>query len=551
MGLFIRICSSVLAAALIITPAAAQKSVSTPLSAYVQGRAAEAEGKPNIAALAYANALSVEPKNAALAVRAYRQAVSAGNRVLALRAARALEASGSLTADARLLLYLDTIDRSDWRGARLIIDAIEEQASFDFLVPILRAWVTYVERDGDALAPLAAQSKSNLTEIYSREHRVLLMAALKQNAKAAAAINSVATNDQRGISLRLAVAAQLIANKDQSSAIAVLSVPGAVISSARDRIARGDVLPDRVATVAHASGILFARIAADLLKDGAPAPALTLARLAMMAAPQREESKLTLGQALVALNRADEALDIFVTIDEQSPIATIVRNARIKTLVAANRSKDALEAAQIASISPHADVTDFVLLGEIHSQVKDHGQAAAAYERAITLAITSPADGQALWGLWLRLGGALDRAGDWKRAKPALERAVALAPNQVSALNHLGYAMLERGDDLAKATMMIAKASALRPDDAQIIDSLGWALFKQNQVSEAIGLLERAVVKEPREAVISEHLGDAYWSSGRRVDARYAWGAALTQAEPADAARIESKIANGLSLAPQ
>ena len=116
MGLIIRICSSALAAALAIAPASAQKSISTPLSAYVQGRAAEAEGKPNIAALAYANALSVEPKNAALAVRAYRQAVSAGNRVLALRAARALEASGSLTADARILLYLDAIDRSDWRG---------------------------------------------------------------------------------------------------------------------------------------------------------------------------------------------------------------------------------------------------------------------------------------------------------------------------------------------------------------------------------------------------------------------------------------------------
>lgn len=551
MGLIIRICSIALAAALVTAPASAQKSVSTPLSAYVQGRAAEAEGKPNIAAQAYANALSVEPKNAALAVRAYRQAMSAGNRMLALRAARVLEASGSLTADARILLYLDAIGRSDWRGARLIIDAIEEQASFDFLVPTLRAWVTYAARDGDALAPLAARSKSNLTEIYSREHRILLMAALKQNAQTVAAINAVAGTDQRGISLRLAVAAQLIANKDQSSAILILSAPNTVIISAQDRTSRGETLPDRVGNIAHASGILFARIASDLVTDNAPAPALTLARLSLFAAPDRAESKLALGQALAAVNREDEALTILATIDEKSPIAPIVRNVKIKTLIAANRTKDALEAAQIASISPTADYADFLLLGEIHSRANDHSQAAAAYERAIALAIASPTDGQSLWTLWLRLGGALDRAGDWKRAKPALEQAVALAPNQVTALNHLGYAMLERGDDLAKATMLISKASSLRPDDAQIIDSLGLALLKQNQVSEAIGLLERAVAKEPREAVIGEHLGDAYWASGRRVDARYAWGAALTQAEPSDAARIESKIANGLKLTPQ
>ncbi len=551
MGLIIRICSISLAAALVITPVSAQKSVSTPLSAYVQGRAAEAEGKPNIAALAYANALSVEPKNAALAVRAYRQAMSAGNRALVLRAARVLEAGGALTADARIFLYLDAIDRSDWRGARLVIDAIEEQASFDFLVPTLRAWVTYAARDGDALAPLAARSKSNLTEIYSREHRVLLMAALKLNQQAVAAIDAVAGNDQRGISLRLAVAAQMIANKDQSSAITALSAPNAVLIAARERTARGEALPDRVANITQASGVLFARISADLVKDGAPAPALTLARLAVFAAPERAESKLALGEALAAVNREDEALTVLATIDEKSPIASIVRNVKINTLVAANRTKDALEAAQIASISPDADYADFLLLGEIYSGANDDKQAVAAYERAIALAIVSPAGDQALWGLWLRLGGALDRAGDWKRAKPALERAVALAPNQVSALNHLGYAMLERGDDLPTATTLIAKASALRPDDAQITDSLGWALFKQNQLSEAIGLLERAVVKEPREAAIGEHLGDAYWASGRRVDARYAWGAALIQAEPSDAARLESKIANGLKLSSQ
>jgi tetratricopeptide (TPR) repeat protein len=546
VGLIIRICSTVLVGMLATTPAFPQKSVSTPLTAYVQGRAAEAEGKPSAAALAYANALSVEPKNAALAVRAYRQAMSAGNRALALRAARALEAGGSLTADARVLLYLDAIDRSDWRGARLVIDAIEEQASFDFLVPTLRAWVSFAARDGDALEPFMKRSKSNLTELYSREHRTLIMAALKQMPQALAAVNEVAGNDQRGISLRLAVAAQMVEAKDRTSALTVLTVPNAVLVTARARVERGEALPDSVASIQHASGILFARIAADLLQDNAPAPALTLARMAIFAAPGRDESKLTLAQALTAANREDEALEILATINKQSPIASIVRNARLSTLIAADRMGEALETAKVASVSPQADFADFLRLGEIYSQLSNHAQSASAYERAIALAAASPNDGPALWGLWLRFGGALDRAGDWKRAKPALERAVALAPDQASALNHLGYAMLERGDDLATAMRFIARASALSPDDAQITDSLGWALFKQNQIAEAIGVLERAVAKEPREAAIGEHLGDAYWSAGRRVDARYAWGAALTQAETSDATRIQIKITNGL-----
>lgn len=549
MDLIIRICSLCMVGALAIAPAFAQKSISTPLSAYVQGRAAEAESKPEAAALAYANALSVDPKNTALALRAYRQAMLAGNRGLALRAARVLEAGSSLTADARILLYLDAIGRSDWRGARLVIDAIEEQASFDFLVPTLRAWVIFAARDGDALAPLAARSKSNLTELYSREHRALITAALTQTPQAATAVNEISGTDQRGVSLRLAAAAQMVALKDRASAMVVLSVLNSVLSAARDRVERGETLPDAVATIEQANGILFARIAHDLLQDNAPAPALTLARFAIFAAPAREESKLVLAQALTAAKRHDEALATLALISKQSPIATIVRNTQISTLIAADRMAEALEAAKVASVSPNVGFADFLRLGEIYSQMNDHGQAALAFERAITLASAASNDAPALWGLWLRYGGALDRGGDWQRAKPALERAVTLAPNQVSTLNHLGYAMLERGDDLATATKLIARASALSPDDAQIIDSLGWALFKQNQVEEAIGLLERAVAKEPREAAIGEHLGDAYWAAGRRFDARYAWGAALTQAETDDAGRIQAKITNGLPLA--
>ena len=43
-------------------------------------------------------------------------------------------------------------------------------------------------------------------------------------------------------------------------------------------------------------------------------------------------------------------------------------------------------------------------------------------------------------------------------------------------------------------------------------------------------------------AEISEHLGDAYWAAGRRIDARYAWRAALVQADEGEAKRLTAKI---------
>ena len=96
------------------------------------------------------------------------------------------------------------------------------------------------------------------------------------------------------------------------------------------------------------------------------------------------------------------------------------------------------------------------------------------------------------------------------RSTPALE----IAPDQPLILNFLGYAKLERGEDLDAAEAMIRKASELAPDDASITDSLGWAQFKRGKVDEAIETLQRAATKDPAQAEIHEHLGDALFTLG-------------------------------------
>ena len=52
-------------------------------------------------------------------------------------------------------------------------------------------------------------------------------------------------------------------------------------------------------------------------------------------------------------------------------------------------------------------------------------------------------------------------------------------------------------------------------------------------------------VPEPVGAEIAEHLGDAYWTLGRRYEARYAWAAAALAAEAPDAVRLRAKVASG------
>ncbi|RYY35993.1 MAG: hypothetical protein EOP59_14920, partial [Sphingomonadales bacterium] len=99
---------------------------------YVRARAADAAGQPGLAAQGYAAALSASPGDAMLATRTYRQALTAGDRPLALAAAHALDAAGALPPDARLLFVADAILTKNWAAARRETAAIRNDGAFGF-----------------------------------------------------------------------------------------------------------------------------------------------------------------------------------------------------------------------------------------------------------------------------------------------------------------------------------------------------------------------------------------------------------------------------------
>jgi Flp pilus assembly protein TadD len=118
-------------------------------------------------------------------------------------------------------------------------------------------------------------------------------------------------------------------------------------------------------------------------------------------------------------------------------------------------------------------------------------------------------------------------------------------------MNYLAYTWVEQGKDLPEARRMLERAVELRPNDGNIVDSLGWALFRLGDLPGALRWLERAVELEPRNSVINDHLGDAYWAVGRQQEARFQWRRALgLDPEPADLAKIEQKLRDGLPTPP-
>lgn len=539
-----------------ITPAAASASAAAPamrdvdtlIRQYVRARAADATGQTEVAARGYAAALDAAPNDTLVAARAYRQAMMAGDAALALRAARVLDAARKLPPDGQMLFLAEAVRKKDWTAASRIVDRIEGEQVFGFTVPVLRAWIARGTGKSDPLQPLeVARRAGGIAAAYGAEHRALLLLATGARADGVTATRSLITPGGGGaVRLRIAAAAAMVKGGDRDGALTLLEGDDPMLGVARRRIEERKPLPPAISTPAEGLAELFTRIAIDVNRERVTPIALTFSRLATQLAPKYAETWLVTSELLTAEEHYDAALAVLDNIRPDDPFAEAARNQRMELLVKRGDREAALSEALAAAGKDDADQADWMRVGGLYSDAGKPAEAAEAYGKALALNRAHADDGSR-WTILLLQGGALHEAGDWPAARAALEEAVKLAPDQAVALNYLGYAQLERRENLAEAQSLIERASKLRPEDAAITDSLGWTYYVRGDVKKAIELLERAVAGEPAEPTINEHLGDAYWSVGRRLEARFAWRAALVYAGEKEAARISAKIDKGLT----
>ena len=104
------------------------------------------------------------------------------------------------------------------------------------------------------------------------------------------------------------------------------------------------------------------------------------------------------------------------------------------------------------------------------------------------------------------LGFALWNKGSTPEAIDCLSRALELDPDNANTLNSLGYIMAEESINPEKAVEYCRQAVRKSPENGNYLDSLGWALFKNGDMNEARGLLQKALQKQADNPEIREHL---------------------------------------------
>ncbi|MBM3927512.1 MAG: hypothetical protein FJ335_03500 [Sphingomonadales bacterium] len=503
------------------------------LGAYARARAADAAGKADVAIDGYRAALAASPGNPLVAVRAYREAMRAGDMALVRRAATPLKQAGIAPADIAVIDVADAIAGRRWQQAQAATDRLAK-SPLEFVAPSIKAWLAFERGEADPAAGLDPDATSGLARRFNLENRALLDIAGGRADVGIAALRSLVAGGTDSVTLRSAAAQLLVGAGRRDDARTLLAGNDPVLLALRDRVDAAK--PNAAFGVSR----LFVRLAGDLVDGDARPLAIVLTRAALILDPKDDRARLTLAGALSNDGAQARALTVVRAVDPAGPYSATATAMTVTILSRAGDTAPALAAATRAAAAAGADADDAQRLGELLDAAGRHREAAAAYATAL-----ERAGARADWTLYLQRGGALEQAGLWAEAKPFLERAVALAPEEAHALNYLGYAQIERGENLVAARALLERAAALQPDDAAITDSLGWAYVRTGEVAKGLPLLERAARAEPGDVTINDHLGDAYWALGRRYEARYAWRAAAVYADATESARIAAKIANG------
>jgi Flp pilus assembly protein TadD len=266
-------------------------------------------------------------------------------------------------------------------------------------------------------------------------------------------------------------------------------------------------------------------------------------RLALRLDPSRNDAWVLLGDFLQQSGDREAARQAFLRVPAQAPEFMAARLRLAASYEAEDDLDGALKVARETAQSSPDDSDAQQLLANLLVTAKDYDGSVKVLDKLINTSSAKPN-----WRLHYFRAMAHERAGRWPQAETDLQKALSLAPNQPEVLNYLGYSWADRGEHLPEALEMLTKAYNANPNSGAVIDSLGWAFYRMGQYGRALTQLERAVVLEPGDPDVNNHLGDVYWRLDRQLEARFQWQRVLSlQPEAKLRAEVEAKLKAGLA----
>lgn len=526
----------------------------TSFGTYLSAHVAAGQHDLGEAARLYQSTFADNPDDVEIANRAFLYTAASGDVDKAIELAKKVVDDNSSDRAARLALAVGEIKHENYARARSQLAASGKGPFTTLTLLLVDGWAAEGAGDIDtALKDMDALSGAGGTPQLVSYNKALILDLAGRNAEAEAdyqsalqaSANGPRANEAYGRFLerqgRTAEAKALYEKLRASDSLRPLADAGLA------RIAAG-VKPDRLVNGAQegaAEGLFSIAVA---LNDATSADiAILYLRLALYLQPDFDLAKIVLADRFETLKKYDDAITVYRTIDDTSPYqAAAIIQIAIDEGRLGNNDQAIADLKTVIAKSPN-DVAAWTSLADAYRAASKDQDAIDAYTKAI--ALLNPPDKDD-WQLFFARAVCEENLKQYAAAEADLNTALKMSPDQPQVMNYLGYTWVDQGRNLPQALALLEKARALSPYDGYIVDSVGWAYFRLAQYKLAAEALQAAVLLVPGDATINEHLGDAYWMSGRKLDARFQWNHALAfNTDPKAKGEIEKKLADGLDAA--
>ncbi|MBA2587255.1 MAG: tetratricopeptide repeat protein [Alphaproteobacteria bacterium] len=528
---------------------------SQAFSTYLSARFAAGEHDLPQAARYYGQSLSSDPANPSLLALSFFYSTTSGDFDAAGKYAQAVITATPDDRAARLALAVIGFKHKDYPEVRKQLSASAKGPFTALTLALFDAWAAAAERDTAGMQKdLQSLMEQKGAESMAAFHTALLQDYLN-NASAADAAYKKALGSTAPTPRVLEAYGRFLERQGRSEDATKLYqshiTEGGLASVTRPglaRIAAGEKPEGMIRSPADGAAEALFGIAASLTDAQSSEVSILYLRMALYLRSDLGLAQVLLADRFETLRKYDSAIAIYRGIEPSSPYWRMAQVQASLDLQRLGKNDDAIAGLKKLVAANPDDSESWVALGDTYRASEKFAESVDAYNHAEKV-IKQPARRD--WPMFYARAMAKEKLKRLDESEADIQTALKLSPEQPELLNYLGYSWVDRGRNIPIALTMLEKARTLRPYDGYIVDSVGWAYFQLGRYDDAAKTLEAAVLLVPGDPTINDHLGDALWRAGRRIEARFQWNHALTFSDTdTDKMAIERKLKTGLSEKP-
>ncbi len=461
--------------------------------------------------------------------------------------------SGEKKSLAPLIIALNNFTDGKYEQARKQMSALNEPAYKTIINPLFNAWTYVGEKDEkNAIASINKIVDDPLLETMKLFHKALIYDYLGNKEKATECFAQIVQNHPKDVTYRVLeiITNFYVRNGDKEMAHKISGryndrgLLALLLKDIDKKIENGSINTEAVINSPR-KGLAEAMFNIGTIfraSTGGTEYAQIYIAASSFLNPDYDLSQIALANVLEEIGLLKEANRYYAKIPADSGSYFI---ARLKMIENLNTLKDYQGAEDNLRLllEDYPENTQLLTdLGTIMSNMNREKEAIKIFQKAVK---SIKNVNSSSWPVFYSLAVSYDRDNQKAKAEENLLKALELSNRHPNVLNYLGYTWLTMDKNVDQAAEMILEAYKQYPYDGHIVDSLGWLFYRLGWYEKAVEYLEQASDMNPGNAVISDHLGDAYWFGGRKNEAVFQWKHALDlkeDAESVDKDAIRRKI---------